>query len=180
LARYVALLRAVNVGGTVLKMEALRALLSSLGFDDVRSYIQSGNLVFGWTATSPAKLEEELAARTERSLGVRTEYFVRTANEWHDIIDRNPFPSEAGTEPARLTVTLLKSSPPPVAWETLRSAVKGREVARAGARHAYIVYPDGIGQSKLTPSVIEKALGTRGTTRNWNTVTKLAALLDEA
>ena len=113
---------------------------------------------------------------TAKHLGVTTEFFVRTAKEWQAIIAANPFPEEAKRDPGHLVMMCLKDAPPPAAVKALQAAIRGREVVKAKGPQAYFVYPDGIGRSKLTIAVIERMLGTRGTARNWNTVTKLGAL----
>jgi uncharacterized protein (DUF1697 family) len=102
---------------------------------------------------------------------------VRTAKEWQAIIDANPFPREAKTDPSHLLAVLLKEEVSPANVTALQKAIVGREIVRARGRCLYIVYPDGIGRSKLTNVMAEKKLGARGTARNWNTVVKLAALV---
>jgi uncharacterized protein (DUF1697 family) len=102
---------------------------------------------------------------------------VRTAEEWKRIVANNPFAREAKEDPGHLLVMCLRDAPPPDAVEDLRSAIKGRERVEVRGRDAYFVYPDGVGRSKLTNALIEKKLATRGTARNWNTVTKLLALV---
>ena len=94
------------------------------------------------------------------------------------LIAANPFPEQAASDPAHLVLMgTLRDAPSAGGREdALRAAIKGREIVQARGRHLYIVYPDGIGPSKLTGGVIERALSTRGTARNWNTVLKLAAL----
>jgi uncharacterized protein (DUF1697 family) len=104
------------------------------------------------------------------------EIFVRTPDEWGDIIARNPFPDEAKRTPALLQVIALKTAPAKSAVAALQAAIVGREVIAAGPRHLYAMYPDGAGQSRLTAAVIDAKLGTRCTARNWNTVLKLAEL----
>jgi uncharacterized protein (DUF1697 family) len=174
---YVALLRGINVGGNKLvAMADLRALVARLGFADVRTLLQSGNLVFRGDRRSPAQLERLLEAETERRLGIEVAYFVRTATEWHAVVARNPFRAEAARDPARLAVMVLKDAPAARAVAALRAAITGREAVRAAGRHLYAVYPDGMGRSRLTHTLIEKLLGTRATGRNWNTVRKLAEL----
>lgn len=174
---YVGFLRAVNVGGQApVPMDALRAFLSHMGFEDVRSLLQSGNVAFRSDERDSRKLERELEERAAEDLGLRTDFFVRTANEWNEVVRANPFPQEAESAPNHLLVTVLKEAPPPVRWRALESAISGRERVQGAGRQAYIVYPDGIGRSRLTPALIEKHLATRGTSRNWNTVTKLAAI----
>jgi uncharacterized protein (DUF1697 family) len=107
---------------------------------------------------------------------VTTEYFVRTATEWNAIVAANPFRAEAKRDPGHLVVMCLKDAPPAAAVKALQSAISGREVVKAKGPQAYFVYPDGMGRSKLTITLIERMLGTRGTARNWNTVMKLSAL----
>ncbi|HEX7126322.1 MAG TPA: DUF1697 domain-containing protein [Thermodesulfobacteriota bacterium] len=153
---HIALLRGVNVGGrNQIAMSDLKAILADLGFPGARSLLQSGNLVFESDGRTGAELEGLLEAETERRLKVRADYLIRTAREWKEIVARNPFPREAEDVKA------------------LEAAIKGRETVRVAGRHAYVVYPDGIGRSKLTTALIEDRLGTRGTGRNWNTVLNL-------
>jgi len=171
----IALVRAVNVGGRAMPMADLRVMVASLGFTDVRTLLQSGNLVFRGEGTDEA-VEATLEAASEQRFGYQADYFVRTRKEWDEIIAANPFVDEARDDPARLVVVALKAKIADSAIEMLRGAIKGREYAEAKDRCAYIVYPDGQGDSKLTISVIERALGVRGTARNWNTVLKLATL----
>ena len=111
-------------------------------------------------------------------LGVETTVMVRTAKDWRGVIAQNPFPAEAGCDPSHLAGVFLKDAPAPGAEALLQGAVTGRETVRVSGRHVYIVYPDGFGRSKVTSTLIEKKLGTRGTSRNWNTVLKLGALAE--
>lgn len=180
LTRYVALLRAVNVGGhNLVAMADLRQLLSDLGFDNPRSLLQSGNLVFGGTRRAGRSLEAMLEAAARERLGLRIEFMVRTAAEWDAIVRDNPFPAEARDDPGHLLVMCLKRAPAPEAITALQDSIPGREQVRAGGRHAWLVYPDGIGRSRLTAALIERRLGTSGTARNWNTVLKLQALANK-
>jgi uncharacterized protein (DUF1697 family) len=179
--RYAAFLRAVNVAGNALPMARLAALLrDDLGFENVRTYLQSGNVVFETKKRAVAALEASLQNETIARLGVRTEYFVRSGPELRDVLERNPFEHEAAGEPSRVAVFVLKDAPEPGRVATLRSWIKGPELVEAGARHLYISYPDGMGNSKLTNSVIERLVQSRGTARNWNTIRKIHAALNEA
>jgi uncharacterized protein (DUF1697 family) len=171
---YVALLRAVNVAGKSLAMSVLRDYAAALGLAEPRTLLQSGNLVFRSSGKKPAELEKLLEREAEKRLGVITEFIVRSSKELTSIIANNPFPAAAQRDPARLLVMFLKDEPPADAIAALRKAIVGRESIAAGARQLYIIYPDGMGRSKLTTSLIEKRLATRGTGRNWNTVVKLA------
>lgn len=161
----IALLRAINLGShNRVAMPELRAMLTDLGFDDVRSVLQSGNLVFR-AAPTGAKLERLLEAEARKRLGLDTEFMVRTAKQWDAIIAGNPFPNEARSDPAHLVVMVCKNPPgrPP------RVTGARREVVHTKGKEIYIYYPDGIGRSRLKVDVV-------GTGRNWNTVLRLAAL----
>jgi uncharacterized protein (DUF1697 family) len=174
---HIALLRGVNVAGQKLvAMSDLRNLLAKLGFLDGRSLLQSGNLVFRGAPQKGGELERLLKAEAEKQLGLRTDFFVRTAKEWSAIAARNPFRDEAAHDPGRLVVMFLKDAPTRANVELLQAAIKGPETVRVVGREAYIVYPNGIGRSQVANAFIDRKLGTRGTGRNWNTVQKLAAL----
>ncbi len=180
LTAYLALLRAINVGGrNRVGMADLRELVAELGFTDPRTLLQTGNLVFRGASRSAARLEVTLEKEVGRRLGVETDIFVRTVAEWDKVMDGNPFPKEAERDPAHLLVMALKEAPGKTRVADLRGAIRGRETVEVVGRQAYLVYPDGIGRSKLTIALIEKKLGTRGTARNWNTVQKLAELMEE-
>lgn len=174
---FIGLLRAVNVGVTgQVGMASLRDLLHAKGYSDVRTVLQSGNVVFKAASMNPAQLEQTLERDLEEGLGLRTKVFVRTRAQWHEVLQRNPFPREAVEDPAHLLFTALKTRPTPAQWTLLRQSIRGRERVGPGDRHAYVVYPDGIGTSKLSLTVIERALSTYGTGRNWNTVRRLDQL----
>jgi len=177
---HIALLRAVNVGGRSIPMADLKTMFAALGFADARTLLQSGNVVFDAGKNTGAALESLLEAETEKRLKVRADYLVRTAKEWKAIIAGSPFPREAKDDPSHLLVMPLKSAPAKSAVAALEAAIKGREILRCKGRDLYIVYPDGIGRSKLTIALIEKKLDTRGTGRNWNTVMKLQAMAETA
>lgn len=156
-------------------MADLREFLGALDLRDPQTLIQSGNAVFG-SASTPAKLEALLEREAARRLHLETEFFVRTAKEWEQMIADNPFPDAAREDPGHLVAMCLKTAPERDRVRALQKAITGREVVGAVGRQAYLVYPDGIGASRLTMTVIERALGTSGTGRNWNTVLKLGAL----
>jgi uncharacterized protein (DUF1697 family) len=177
----VALLRGINVGGNKkVAMADLRKLALGMGFTDAQTLLQSGNLVLrGGGKATGAALEALLDAEAKKRLGLEIAFIVRAAGEWKQVVAQNPFPAEARHDPAHLLVMFLRTPPATAAVDDLRAAITGREVLRARGKEVYLVYPDGIGTSRLTGAIIEKKLGTRATGRNWNTVLKLAALLIE-
>ena len=173
--RYIALLRGINVGGhKKVAMSDLLALVERLGLDDARTLLQSGNLVFRTTGKTAAQLERLLESEVLKRLALETKFFVRSEAEWKAVVAGNPFQSEAKSDPARLIVMFLERPAEAENVKALQDAIQGRETFRAGDRHLYMVYPDGMGTSKLTNAVIERKLGMRATARNWNTVLKLA------
>jgi uncharacterized protein (DUF1697 family) len=167
---FVALLRAVNVGGTgKLPMGELKDICETIGFESVRTYIASGNVVFTSRkseAAIKAALEKRLAAYAGKPVGV----LVRSAAEMAQVLADNPFPKAA---PNRTMAVFLDQAPPA---DTMAS-IRGRkdEQIKLGRREIYIHYGEGMGQSKL---VI--AAAKTGTARNMNTVAKLAEMAAES
>jgi len=174
---HVALLRAVNLAGhNRVSMADLRELASGLGLSNVRTLLQSGNLIFESRGRRPAHLERVLQSAAREALDLETEFFVRTGRELAAIVAGNPFPRDARRDPARLLVMFLDGSPARPHVTALDQAIVGGEAVRVSGREIYMVYPEGIGRSRLTGALIERKLRVRGTARNWNTVLKLAAL----
>ena len=174
---YVALLRAVNVvHHQRVEMAELRSAVEGMGYSGVETLLGSGNLVFVGPPQPTDEVEELLEREFTRRLKLTTDAFVRTAEEWAAIVAHNPFPKEAEGDPSHLLLYALRTVPNPPSWKALTIGISGPEVARGWDRHAYVVYPDGVGRSKVTLPFLEGRLGTRGTGRNWNTVLKLARL----
>jgi uncharacterized protein (DUF1697 family) len=173
---YVALLRGINVGGNkMVAMAELRELLGAMGFADVTTLLQSGNVVLRASTKSAAKLEGLLEAEIEKHLKVNVDFHVRTSGEWQAIVDANPFAAEAKADPSHLLVTCFKRPLDHANVTALQAAITGREKLRADGRQLYMVFPDGIGTSKAL-TLVDKKLNAKGTGRNWNTVLKLAEL----
>ncbi len=163
---FLALLRAVNVGGTgKLPMSDLRALCQAEGFTNVRTYIASGNVLFetpGSAAEAKAKLEKRLADHAGKPVGV----ILRTADELARVLAANPFPHAPGN---RVTAIFLNDPPPADALQNVRGRVD--EQIALGVREIYVHYPSGMAESRLRIPSAET-----GTARNMNTVSKLVAL----
>jgi len=176
---FVALLRAVNVGGNnLIRMADLKALCEDLGFGNVVTLLQSGNVVFTARGSDKA-VAAKLAGAIEKSRGFRPAVIVRTTAEIADTIAMNPFKTEAKSSPRFLVVAFLGGPPEKDAAARI-AAVKGDkgERLRLAGRELYIHYPGGQGTSKVTNALLERALGVPATARNWNTVTKLAAMME--
>ena len=177
---YVALLRAVNVGGTgKLSMAEFRKLLEGLGYKNVQTYIQSGNAVFD-APGSAAKVGAALATGLETLMGARVDVILRTHDELTRLIAANPFAKEAADDGARVAVAFLGGQASTAAAPTLK-AIQEKYPARRdryhlAGNHIYFHFPDGAGETKLVGKAVDKAIGVPGTGRNWNTVLKLHAM----
>lgn len=174
--RKVALLRAVNVGGRKLPMAKLRDLCGRLGWTDLATYIQSGNLVFSADGGAAA-LEDALEKAIEDEFGMDVPTIVRTAAQWRRYPAGNPFPEAARDEPGRLMLLLSKRPPHKGAEAALRDRAAAGETIRRSGDALWIHFPNGAGTSKLTPSLIDRAIGSPATSRNYRTVTKLLEMV---
>ena len=165
---YVALLRAVNVGGRVLKMDELKRVAGELGLESPKTFIASGNLLFKSTK-SEAAVKKELEKALTEHMGKPVDVIVRTAKEMGEAVKANPFAKEPGN---RVAAIFFDEAPGDDAIKSAKNVANER--LAPGKREIYVHYPDGQGRSKLK-------LGTKasGTARNMNTVAKLAELLKE-
>ena len=177
MTRLIALLRAVNVGGRKLAMAELRALCGELGWKDVESYIQSGNLVFR-AEGRPEALEATLEEAIEARFGIEVPVIVRTAAQWAALADANPLPDAARDEPNRLQLLVSKRPPNADAAEKLMERAQAGEKVEAAGGALWFHYPQGVATSKLTPALIDKACGSPSTGRNWRTVVKLREMVE--
>ncbi|MBL8552786.1 MAG: DUF1697 domain-containing protein [Phenylobacterium sp.] len=175
--RYAGLLRAVNVGGRKVEMARLREAAAGAGFHEPRTLLASGNILFG-TELSAAEAERRLERVIEGAFGLFSEVMVRDPEQLKAVAAANPFPRQAADEPSRLMAVFL-SGAPQAGLETLESACAFGEEVRPGPGCLYVFFPRGAGTSKLSNVVMERRLKVRGTARNWNTVGKLIAALED-
>jgi uncharacterized protein (DUF1697 family) len=174
----VALFRGINVGGNhKVRMDELKALHVTLGLRDVVSYIQSGNVVFTSEDEEAAHLRKRIEEEFEKTFGFRSEALLRTSAELNEIIARSPFEGQSDKEPKWIAVTFLADHPESTAQEALLNSYAGPEEIHFHGKEMYIYYTEGMGRSKLTNNFIEKKLKTVGTTRNWNTILQLQAMM---
>lgn len=171
---YAAILRAINVSGrNKITMPALRDAFVALGYDDVVTYIQSGNVVFR-TRSPRAGLGAAIEGCIAREFGQSVTAVLRSAKELADIVANNPFVGRRGIDRAHLHVTFLASSPARAAVSAL-SVPSGADELIVAGKNVYVYAPGGYGRTKLNNTFVERRLGV-ATTRNWNTVTKLSEL----
>ncbi len=167
----VSLLRGVNVGGQKkLRMSALGELYESLGFSDVRTYIQSGNVVFSAFNRKESALGEQIEKGLQDRFGIDVKVFIRSTREVARVVERNPF---AEKEPNRVHVTFLHSKPIHIPDDAINAAKAEDEKFSIRDQEVYLFLPNGMGRSKLSNSFFEKVLKVPATTRNWNTVKAL-------
>lgn len=188
MATYIALLRGVNIAGNTLKMDRLRSLCGQLGFENSRTYVQSGNVLF--ESDSPAAdcvklLEDKLIGHTRLPVSV----IIRTPAQLKKVLRNNPFPDatpdlaadekkKSPNQPFKLYVAFLRTAPKQDALKKLRETPIGKDQFHIAGKEIYLRYAVGYGNSKMTNNLFEKLLTTRATTRNWNTVCKLCELAE--
>ncbi|MDP1737781.1 MAG: DUF1697 domain-containing protein [Caulobacter sp.] len=174
----IALLRGVNVGGNKkVAMADLKAMVEALGFTQVKTLLQSGNVVFEAGERSDDALETLLEREAEARLGLVTRFIVRGPKAWRAIIDANPFPAEAEREPSRFLVNVAREKVTADQLAAIRAIATPGEKVEAVDRCVYIFFGDGIADSKVAAVFGKKSLGLTATGRNWNTVMKIAALI---
>jgi uncharacterized protein (DUF1697 family) len=170
---YVAILRGINVSGhKIIKMERLRAAIEDLGFVQVKTYVQSGNVIFE-TDKPPAGLADKIERKILDEFGFEVPVLTKSARELKDIIKRNLLVKDPAIDQAKLHVTFLSDDPPRNALELLRPLLGGAEQVRLAGRAVYLYCPNGYGNTRLTNTAIEKKLSCRATTRNWATTNRL-------
>lgn len=174
---YIAMLRGVNVGGNTLKMEWLRAACEAQELRDVRTYVQSGNIVFT-SRLGATKLAATLKAMVDAQTRLPVTVVVRSAAEMEKIVAGNPFLKQKDVDVGKLHVTFLDKTPVKPALERLDALAGSRDQYRLVGRDVYLHCPVNYGETKLSNSAIEKVLGIGATTRNWKTVTTLLAMAE--
>lgn len=176
----ISLLRGINVGGrNKIRMADLRQLYADLGMTNVRSLLQSGNVIFATSKADLTSVKLELEEGIRSALGLDIQVLLRSSEQFEDIIARHPFSAEQLNEPRKAAVVFLSDAPVSSAVDALRESNPGREVIHAAERELYVFYTDGMARSKLDNNRIESRLGLIATARNWNTCTKLQRLLAE-
>jgi uncharacterized protein (DUF1697 family) len=176
--RQIALLRGINLASRRrISMAELRELVNGLGYQDVRTHLQSGNVVLT-SAEAPSTVQRKLERELERSLGMDVQVVVRTRDELADAIERDPF-GDAVDKPSWYQVTFLSARPAAKVVRELESADVAPERVVVSGREIYAWHPSGMQKSRLAKLLSGKDLGVVATARNWNTVEKLLAIADE-
>ena len=177
MAPKIVLLRGVNLGPrNRIAMAELREALESAGFDDVRTYLQSGNVLLS-TTKSTKQVTRDVERLIADRFGLEIEVLVRTRAELAKVVERNPL-GKVARNPKRYQVTFLANAPRAEVLRKLEAAAFGKERVEHVGRELYAWHPDGVGRSKLAALLAGKELGVTATARNWATVLRLLELAD--
>jgi len=175
---FVSMLRGINVSGQkVIKMSRLKALYESVGFADVTTYIQSGNVIFGSSSNDPSSIGKMIVAAIEKSFGFSITVIIRRSSELGRIIRACPFVALSQIDESKLYVTFLNSRPTPTLVKALGLlAAKTRDQYKLVGSEIYLHCPQGYGKTAFSNAFFEKHLKVAATTRNWRTVNTLFAM----
>jgi uncharacterized protein (DUF1697 family) len=177
LTTFLALLRGINVGGAnKVPMKELRRTFENLGLENVRTYLQSGNVIFESRSTAK-RLAAEIEDAISEAFGLKISVVLRTRPELKRVATGNPFLTE-NAKPTSLHVMFLAARASPKAIKTLDPDRSPPDEFEVRGREVYLWFPNGSARSKLTTDYFESKLGTRATARNWNTITKVLALME--
>ena len=174
MATFISILRGINVSGhNLIPMDALREMYKNLGFSNITTYVQSGNVVFTSLNTEPENLETKITQQLKNDFVCDVPVIVLTVDKLQQIIDDNPFSKDSSKEQTFLHVTFLSSKPDMQAVKTIEEKkLAGEEIAVTD--HAVYLYcPNGYGNTKLSNTFLETKLKVGATTRNWKTTNKL-------
>jgi uncharacterized protein (DUF1697 family) len=173
MTQWIALLRGINVGGhRKVPMADLRELCSGLGWGNIRSYIQSGNLLFTGK-NEPVLLGQTLQEAIKVHFGFEVPVILRTADQWDALCESNPFPEESEKEPNLIAACFSHNGFPKSAVAEIEARGAQSERAQVVADTLWIHYPGGQGRSKITPVVLDRLAGSPVTARNWRTLMKI-------
>ncbi len=174
---YIAMLRGINVSGQkIVRMERLRQSFAGLGFWNVETYVQSGNIVFLAPSTLPSTLAKRVSEAILRDFGFSVPVLIKTLREMEIVIKGNPFVMEKGIDLSKLHVTFLSNVVSKSALRNLEALPTKRDRFSLGHQKVYLYCPGGYGNTKLSNIAIEKALSVGATTRNWRTVNTLSEM----
>jgi uncharacterized protein (DUF1697 family) len=174
---YVALLRGINLGGhKIIKMEQLRASLEALGFEQVKTYIQSGNVVFRTTKISDKTLSKKIGERILSDFGHSVAVIVRSADEIKQAIANNPFLKNPAVDQTKLHVMFLSEPPAQSALEQLETLVGKPDEVRSLGKELYFYLPNGVAESVVIKKPIDRIVAVTTTMRNWKTTNAINAM----
>ena len=171
---YVSMLRGINVGGhKQVKMDKLRSSLAALGLEQVKTYIQSGNVVFKSRKTSPLALSRKLEERILQDFGFSVSVISRTSDEIEHAIANNPFLNQPRIDPEKFHVAFLSEPPATAVLKKLAELTLSPDQSRCRGQEVYLYFPNGVSGSSLWKHPLDRVLSVEATMRNWKTVNTL-------
>jgi len=177
---YIALLRGINIGPHKrMKMEKLVASCTACGWNDAKTYIQSGNVVFKAAKASPQTLSKKLEAQIVADFGFASDVILRSKDDLEKIVADNPLLKMRSIDPQKLHVVFLSAPPEPDAIMKLQSLTLAPDQVRIAGREIYFYFPNGVSGSSLWKHPLDKVLKVSVTMRNWNTVSQLRQMAGE-
>jgi len=178
---YITILRGINVGGhKSIKMEALRQMFTRLGFLNVQTYIQSGNVIFqNPEITDTQLLENKIKNKISENFGFEISVLVLTLNDLENVVENNPFLSDNTKDPAYLHITFFSSLPEKAFVDKINAENYNADEFVCSRKNIYLYCPNGYGKTKLTNTFLETKLKVAATTRNWKTVNELVVLAEK-
>jgi uncharacterized protein (DUF1697 family) len=177
---YIAILRGINVSGHhIIKMDTIKALFMRLGFRQVKTYVQSGNIVFSGNEENTVALANKISAGIKKEFGYEVPVIVMEKKTLGQIISDNPFSKDPDKDKAYIGVSFLASKPENPDTDAIEAKKQGEEEVAFSDKAVYLYCPHGYGKSKLTNNLIEAKLKVGATTRNWKTTLKLLELAEE-
>lgn len=172
--KYIALLRGINVGGkNKIKMVELKNMFESLNYKNVRTYIQSGNVIFDYDITDTIKLANSIENKINEIFGLLVKIIIRTDEEFRNIVKNNPFVNESNIELDKLHVIFMLDKLETDAELLLSIKKEKNEKYSINSREIYLYCPNGYGKTKLNNAMFEKKFNTVSTTRNWKTINNI-------
>ncbi|TDM00438.1 MAG: DUF1697 domain-containing protein [Flavobacteriaceae bacterium] len=177
---YISLLRGINVSGhKLIKMEALAKSFEMLGFKNIKTYLQSGNVVFSWIKVDPKEIEQKISRQIENDFGFDVSVVVLTIENLLHIVENNPFINSPERNPTYFQITFLSSKPQTDNFSVIEQKKQVGEEISFSNHAVYLHCPNGYGKTKLTNNLLESKLQVIATTRNWKTTNELLKLAKE-
>lgn len=177
---YIAILRGINVSGhRIIKMDALQQLLVSINFQNIHTYIQSGNIIFQYKKTATKQLEQKIATAITAKFTFDVPVIVREIEEFQQIVSNNPFLKDKTKDITHLHITFLSDKPNPEYFDAIKEGQYQADEFHLVDKAVYLYCPNGYGNTKLTNSFFENKLKVIATTRNLKTTHTLQNMANE-
>lgn len=175
--KYVSILRGINVSGQkIIKMDALKKMYENLGFQNIQTYVQSGNAIFSTNCTNIKELEKTISSQIEIEFGYKVPAIVLSTTKLETIISNNPFTKDYHQDTSAIYITFLAETPTSIDQESIMQKKHPNEEISFTTHAVYLYCPIGYGKTKLNNNFLESKLKVQATTRNWKTTTELLKL----